>query len=183
MALIVEDGTVVANAESYASVSDADAYCANRGITAWAGYSTAQKEQRLRRATDYMIEMYRQRWKGVRYNASQLLDWPRAYVFLSPALTGPPYPADSVPYSVPNNIVPELVKRACIELALRVKLTEVSGGLLPDQTGPQVLSETVGPISTTYAPYAKQEPQYSSIDAMLAEFLTGNSFNVPLVRV
>lgn len=55
MALIVEDGTAVANAESYASVAFADAYWPLQGGNSdWEGASTADKEAALRRATTYI---------------------------------------------------------------------------------------------------------------------------------
>ena len=43
MSLIVEDGTGLAGAESYVSVTDADTYHDKRGNTAWATLTTAQK--------------------------------------------------------------------------------------------------------------------------------------------
>lgn len=54
MALIVEDGTGLADAESYLSVADADTYHADRNNEAWQDYSTAEKEAALRKATQYI---------------------------------------------------------------------------------------------------------------------------------
>ena len=67
MSLIVEDGSGLAAAESYISVVDADAHHASRGTAeaSWVGLDTDIKEQCLRRATDFMLETYRGRWKGV----------------------------------------------------------------------------------------------------------------------
>jgi hypothetical protein len=50
------------NAESYVSVADADTYHANRGNASWAALTTTQKEQALRKATDYMVGAYQSRW-------------------------------------------------------------------------------------------------------------------------
>src|SRR5712664_1631195 len=81
MALIVEDGTIVSGAESYIGVTDAATYHNNRGNTTFAGLSSdALREQMLRKATDYMQEMYRLRWTGSRVSTQQALDWPRAWV-------------------------------------------------------------------------------------------------------
>jgi hypothetical protein len=44
MALIVEDGTGLANAESYVSVADATTYHANIGNTAWAVYRQSLRD-------------------------------------------------------------------------------------------------------------------------------------------
>jgi hypothetical protein len=81
MALIVEDGTGLANAESYVSVAAATTYHANVGNTAWAAItSDTTKEQLLRKATDYMVAQYRLQYAGCRRYSTQSLDWPRLYV-------------------------------------------------------------------------------------------------------
>ena len=66
MALITEDGTGRADAESYCSVAAADAHHAARGAAAWAALTTEAKEQALRRATDYMGQIYGPLWAGHR---------------------------------------------------------------------------------------------------------------------
>ena len=77
MSLIVEDGTGLANAESLCSVADADTIHAARGNTAWAALTTPQKEQNLRKGTDYMTGKYTTLRAGYRRLATQALDWPR----------------------------------------------------------------------------------------------------------
>jgi len=52
--IIVEDGTGLANANSYASVASADTYHENRGNGTWADAETADKQVALIRATDYI---------------------------------------------------------------------------------------------------------------------------------
>jgi hypothetical protein len=79
MALVVEDGTARADAESYCSVAAADTYHANRGNTVWAALTQTVKEQCLRKATDYMV-VYRNAWDGYRKTTTQALDWPRFMV-------------------------------------------------------------------------------------------------------
>lgn len=55
MTLIVEDGSGVTDAESYASVAFADTYWPLQGGNAdWEGASTSDKEAALRRATRYI---------------------------------------------------------------------------------------------------------------------------------
>ena len=71
MSLEVEDGTGKATAESYISVVDASTYFTARAVTAWAALaSDALREAALRKATEYMIATYRDRWQGVRSYAS-----------------------------------------------------------------------------------------------------------------
>lgn len=65
MALIVEDGTGLPNAESYISVVDTDAYLEARGLSGWASLEVADKESASRRATYYMSAYYGLRRKGL----------------------------------------------------------------------------------------------------------------------
>ena len=65
MAIVVEDGTGKSTAESYISVADASTYHTARGNTAWAALTTdALREAALRKATDFMRQVYRSRWQG-----------------------------------------------------------------------------------------------------------------------
>jgi len=175
MALIVEDGTVVVGAESYLTVSAADTYHANRGNTAWTDLDTPVKEQSLRKATDFMVQNYRTRWAGYRFNVSQPLDWPRAWVPIRDVPSG--YGAFSA--FVSNIIVPDAVKNACAELALKAATAE----LAPDLS--QVVTrEKIGPIEVDYQPYSPQQKRYVAIDGMLALLLLpGSGVSTPLVRV
>lgn len=163
MALITEDGTGRSDAESYASVAEADAYQASRGRTLWSTISEAEKEQALRRATDWMLTEYRSRWQGQRRISTQALDWPRGWVVVDG-------------FSVASDTVPAEVKRACIEMAFRA----ASGDLLADQ-GAQVQSKTVGPISVTYAPGARQSTKYALVDGMVRALLSSGG-SLKLVR-
>ena len=161
MALTVENGTGLATAESYLSVVDADAYHSSRGTAeaSWVGLDEDVKEQCLRRATDFMLQMYRGAWKGVAVKPdTQALDWPRYSV----------YPSDSVLYALPSTAVPTEVQKACAELALRAN----AGGLTSDvaPTG-AVLSEQVGSIAVTYANASTTQIRYIAIDRMLGPLL------------
>jgi hypothetical protein len=159
MALEVEDGTGKANAESYISAADAGTYHTSRGNAAWADLSEPEQEAALRRATDYMLQTYRQRWSGYRKYTTQALDWPRLNVEIrDTTLYGITY--------VETNVVPAEVKRACAELALRA-----SEGALLDDLDPEVTSESVGSISVTYAPGARQIKKYPAIDRLLGAYL------------
>lgn len=154
MALIVEDGTGLANAESYIAVADATTYHAARGNAAWAALaSDTVREQALRRATDYMEGAYGSRWRGDRVSETQALSWPRS-------------DAEFSGFEIASTVVPDAVKRACAELALRAAADD----LLADASA-QVTSETVGPISVTYAPGARQGVAYKAVDAMVSAYL------------
>lgn len=166
MSLIVETGAGASDSESYISVVDAATYHAARGNTSWASLaSDTVREQLLRKATEYMVQAYRQSWKGVRLNLTQALDWPRSGVVVDG-------------YLINSDFVPTEVKRACAELALKASTTT----LAPDVTQ-AVKREKVDVIEVDYADYSSQIVGYRAIDLMLAPYLDGYSgANVRLVR-
>jgi hypothetical protein len=161
MTLIVEDGTKVANAESYCSVAQADSYHAGRSTAdAWDAIDADVRERCLREATDYLTQQYSGRWAGLRANDDQALDWPRDNVPLQDSLQG---------YR-PNNTIPVELVRACAELAIRVSSTP----LLTDQ-GRETQSETVDSISVTYVAGSGRQTKYPTIDGWLRPLLSSGS--------
>jgi hypothetical protein len=174
MSLIVEDGTAKADAESFISVADSITYHDARGNLPWLSITTAQQEEALRRATDFMEEIYRERWAGYRRTSTQRLCWPRAWVPMLDAPSGfgrfyAYYASDSVPIQVQN---------ACAELALRA----AAGDLLADLKRGK-LATNVGGIAVTYDRYDPQETRYKAIDSLLRPFLSVGSGAVRMVRV
>ncbi len=167
-ALIVEDGTGLTNADSYATVAYADTYHENRGNIAWD--TVADKEAALRKATDFMVGKYRLRWAGVRKTLGQALDWPRDIV---PVVDKP---GRYIAY-YSNTIVPVEVMNACVSLALRAATAE----LLADQEQRKV-SVTVGPISTTYDSSSSQGTKYPEIDNMLRPYLQNTGNGIKMIR-
>jgi hypothetical protein len=172
MSLIVETGSGASNSESYISVADASTYHTNRGNSEWAALaSDTVREQALRRATDYMEQVYRLRWLGYRKLESQALSWPRDevqradFTYLNQFAF---YPDDEVPTEVKN---------ACAELALRASTDD----LLPDLTQ-GIIRERVDVLETEYDKYSSQLPRYSAIDRMLMPFLRGSSASRTVVR-
>jgi hypothetical protein len=171
MSLIVEDGTGKADAESYISVADATTYHTNMGNRdAWGSIGNeAAKEAVLRQATSFMSNRYFEQWMGYGTNLTQRLDWPRIGVYTRNRNV------------VANNAIPDQIKAACAELALRA----ASGELEPDMQQ-AVKREKIGPIEVEYDQYSPDTPTYLRIDAMLAEFLSAGGAsgpNMPLMRV
>lgn len=168
MTLIVENGTGLPDAESYISVADADDYFAKRGYTLWATMTEPEKEASLRRATDYMGQVYRLRWSGTRVNGEQALDWPRAFVvrddFEYAGLNGSTIIGGR--FYFPSDEVPKEVKDACAQLAWRAS----SGELAPDLTQ-KVLREKVDVIEVQYDANSPQYTKFRAIDNILAPFL------------
>lgn len=162
MALVVEDGTGRADAESYCSVAAATAYHAARGNAAWAALADdTVREQLLRKATGFMASYG---WKGTRVAGAQALDWPRIGV----AANG---------FLVPSDVVPLAVQQACAELALRA----ASADLAPD-LGPLATRVKVGPIEEEYAEGGRQSTVYVAVSIMLGAYLAGGSGSISLVR-
>lgn len=174
MTIVVETGAGLSTAETYIGVAESLTYHADRGNAAWAALTTAQQEQALRRATEYMMQVYRLRWKGVRMKSTQALDWPRAYVYLEPVITGANL---EFPNLVASNIVPVEVARACAELAL----LSVSGPLLaPLERG--VITESIGPISVTYDKFSPESTRRPAVDGMLRPYLDEFSGTLKAIR-
>jgi hypothetical protein len=165
MALVTEDGTGLANAESYISVADATTRHSAFGNAAWAALaSDTVREQYLRQATAYMVQAYRERWTGYRLTETQALDWPRFDV----CVDGYPVATDEVPADVAN---------ACADLALKA----ASDTLAPDLER-AVVRKKIGPLETEYSPHSPQAKRYRAIDMALAPYLKGSSAMAMLVR-
>jgi hypothetical protein len=174
LAIVIEDGTGKPNAESYASVAFATAYHSDRGNAAWAALSSdIIREQLLRKATGYMEQVYRARWKSFRVTITQSLSWPRAWVPVIDAPSG--YGAG--PTYVANNIVPIEVQQACAELALIASTADLAPAL-PRPT----VRERVGDIDVEYNRYAPEFTRYRAVDMLLGPLLTGSAVSSQLIR-
>lgn len=165
MALIVENGTGLSDAESYASVSDADDYFAKRGNTAWTALTLAEKEHSLRKAAlNYMLPVFYGRWKGQRMSATQRMDFPRIGVI-----------KDTHP--VLSDEIPDELKWANAELAVRAS----QGELISDEER-TVLSEKVGSLQVTYSEHGSKKKQYPGVVALLRPLLGHSGKDIRLVR-
>lgn len=164
MTLTVENGTGLATAESYISVADADARATAFGNTAWTG-TEAAKEAALRRATAYLEQQYRNRWKGTRLLRDQALSWPR-------------YGAEVDGYDIDSTVVPREVANVCADLAAKALTTTLSADV--ERTA---IREKVGPIEVEYSPYSPTSTRYVAVSDALAPFLTGSANCARLVRV
>jgi hypothetical protein len=160
MALVVEDGTGLANAESYLSVADANTYFTKFVNAAWVG-EVPDLEGALRRATQYLDANYRFKGCKLKYTqtSQQALQWPRdAYTMTCLGITWPP----------------AKLQQACAELAVR----SLASDLYKDQDDRAIKSESVGPISTTYAnPTNGGQVRFVIVDDLLAQYTMGSHRN------
>ncbi len=164
MALVVEDGTGLANAESYLSVSAADTYHLNRGHTAWASKTTTEKEVALRKATEYIDARYQSRFKGIVEfpDTPQALQFPRLYIC---GYTG----------------IPVTLERATAEYALRALAAELAPDPVVDPSGLAIVGtrKKVGPIETE-TNFASEGP--GSVKQILRAYPAADMLLVPLLN-
>ena len=147
MALIVEDGTGKATAESYVSVADCGTYCTAHGLTAWTG-TDAAKEVALRNATQYIDTNYA--FKAEKTYVDQALEFPRYFWdWDDPAMNR--------------------LRAACCELAVKA----LSGSLYADVVASQTIKVKVGPIEKTVEPSASGQVRYKQVDSLLKSLVMG----------
>lgn len=135
-AFTVEDGTGLAGANAYVSLSEADDHHAGRAHAGWSSADLASKQAAIVKATDHIELVYGERFIGQRASEAQGLSWPRelAYDRDGNLLEGVPLP----------------VRQACAEFAARA----LTAPLIPDGTA-EVTSESHSAgglsLSLTYA--------------------------------
>lgn len=157
MTIIVEDGTVVANANSYVTLIEADNFFEARGDTVWTSLATDEaKEAALIRGAAYMQQKWRLQWKGSRVNAFQSMDWPRRGVDV-PDFFDPFYRQVNVPLQfqdtvfIGENVVPQEIKDA--QMLLAIAALDSSGALsaqLQPSYGRKTKREKVGSLEVEY---------------------------------
>lgn len=157
MALIIETGAGVANADSYVEIAAADAYHLARGNTAWASASNGNKEIALRNAGIYLDNQYT--FEGMKTAQENSMAWPRYGVI------------DRDGYEISSDVIPTAVKNAQCELALRA----LSGALISDvAANSRVKSQTVDVISIVYETWQSQQNSYSIVDMLLRGLTVGS---------
>lgn len=152
MALVVQDGTGKSDADSYVSVADFKTYCLNRGLSI-AGSSDDILEQKLRLATDYIDSKWR--YSGERLEDDQSTEFPRSSLvdWSNKTITG----------------VPKRVKDACCDMA-HAAIADANLFQTLDRGG-RIKSESVGPISVTYADDAPAGKVYEAAMAKLSPYI------------
>ena len=131
MALIIEDGSGVADANSYGTVAGLQVYADSRGISL--PVVTAELEALLINASDYLLGM-EDRWQGYRVEATQALSFPREGVFLYGSLQ----PSTTIPAALING-------------QYQIAIDYNSGNMLPTGAGRETIKEKVDVIEVEYA--------------------------------
>jgi hypothetical protein len=181
LTLIKEDGTGMADANSYADVADGDAYHdGHLYATAWTGATAANKAVALVMASRLIDLQYQ--FNGLRSVDSQALQWPRVNC-LDPDKAPVPVLTSLLlvdPF-VPPSVIPKALVLATCEMAREL--------LIADRTGPPrgegFKYENVGTTQTGYDK-ADRPPVISRVaQAMLSKYgalVSGQSGTVRLVR-
>ena len=175
MALVIEDGTGVPNANSYVTVEEMRSYALMRGVEL--PDDDAAVEALAIVAMDY-LEAQRSRYQGRQvFPGVQFLQWPREGVVLD------------CHYALPSNIIPRELKAAQMQLAME----SFSGlVLLPSSDGRVVKREKVDVIEVEYATGdeigpggSMSSPSFPAVDALLEPLFNacGGGFFLKTVRV
>lgn len=182
MALIIEDGSIVPNANSYASVANLDDYAALRGITL--PNTDAAKEVLLIKAMDY-IEAQESRFKGYRRTQEQSLSWPRTHVVLyyteRYALVNG-YENIRQGNYWPDNKIPQTLVKAQCQLAVDVMTVDLQPTIAIDSRS--VRRDKVGPLETEYFSSREQlnSPILGKAEGLLANLCTQGMFGLTIGR-
>lgn len=191
--LVVEDGTGLANANSYVSLADADAYFDARShATAWTALVTAGDDDARNRllitATNLIDREAISRyggWLGSPLKSTQRLAWPRAWVPVADPLEIVPatysFGGISGIQYVASDAVPRFIKEATYELAL---LTATEDRTL-DPQGQGITAVSVGPVSVSFDKSGREvrKPLGPNVLALLLPYLANGGGHARIERV
>lgn len=158
MTVTVEDGTIVANANSYDSVANIEAYAAARGVT------LTGTEVLIHKAMDW-LEI--QPFQGYKKTSTQSLQWPRNGVVIDN-------------YAFATDEIPNDLKNALASLCM-----EIFAGNNPNAPVARATKKTkVGPIEIEYSDNASDSVITPSVTNPLNKLLAsgGNGFEFSVDR-
>lgn len=162
MALVVETGEGLADANSYVSVEQFNAY--RQGLYGASASETPELvEAALRRATMYVDLRYVDKWIGYRTTGRvQALAWPRT-------INNRAYREFIGIDEIPREIIQATCEAAIRELAS-------PNSLMPDYNpSERIVRERVGPIETEYAKSGSSLPQVPLIDNLLRSLVSASA--------
>ena len=184
LTLVKEDGTGLANANSYASAADGDAFHEGHvWASSWTGATTGTKESALVMATRFIDACYQ--FGGHKANDDQALQWPRARCLDPDKWQGNP---DSILDSArgsyfDDDVIPAALKNATIEFARELIKSDSTNA----PTGQGIKEFTVtGATKVVYDKKYTQPVVPRTVQLMLmklGEYLDRKSGSVRLVRV
>lgn len=163
--LTIEDGTVVAGANSFVTVAECRTYCSERGLEL--PVNDLQVEKLLILSVDYITSLETD-FQGFRAYLEQELPFPRLGV--------------TVHGNDLSGLIPKTLKNAQSRLAFDFSQDD----LFATGSGREVLQEGVGPLKVVYAQTGNTAPQVEPVAAIallkpLFSFAAGSAF-IPNVR-
>lgn len=147
MALVIEDGTRVAGANSYVSWTDYTAWADARGIDITQHNQQSHIEQHILRAMDYFENLA---FIGRKASQEQPLQWPRTEVVIDT-------------YAIDAYTIPQQVKNAIFEITKSID----DGDFALDPSDRQTVSEKIGDIQVTYSAAAGMKKLTPAISTQL----------------
>lgn len=174
VSLIIEDGSIVPNANSYVTVDEIIDYAEARGVTLDGSSPLVEDKITIMaiNAMDY-LESLSLKYKGEQvFPDTQSLAFPRKHVFIGNRV-------------LPMDSIPREMKRAQCQLCIYI-----SSGitLLPvNNSEAFVTREKIGPIETEYSEAVKlalgSQPNMPLVDSILEPLLRPDAFALTSVRV
>lgn len=165
MALTIEDGTGLADADSLVAVADVTTYLSARYTTSqlatWTAGSSGDKEIWTRQACQFLALTYGPSIKGKRANETQALPLPRAGM------------ADDDGFLIEDDAIPQAFIDAQCELTLRAASGRLDADATASASGITSESASVGGISesVSYAGVKATQSTYTIVDRILAPYL------------
>jgi len=154
MALTVEDGTLIADANTYINEADADTYFTAHGSpSAWTAATTAAKEAALLYAATHLDHAYD--WTGDVVSLTQTMAWPRAGA------------EDDEERRPTQSDIPQGVIDAQCELALAHIANALNATF---ERGGQIQRQRAGSVEIEYSPGASMEPSMPHVTRLLGGF-------------
>ena len=156
--IIVEDGTVVPGANSYASEAELTTYAADRGVTL-----TAATDVLLIKAMDYIESLA---FIGDKHKESQPLQWPRDEVYIDR-------------YYIERETIPKELKNGVYTAALAIDAELDPLRIIERATK----REKVDVIEVEYMDSAAAQPIVKTINAAMRKILAGGGSSTTTFEV
>lgn len=158
MALIVEDGSNVANANSYNTVAEIRTFASLRGLSL--PVDDSDVEILAIKATDY-LEGFRDKYRGSKTNVGQALQFPRIGVTVDGQL-------------IDSDVIPQVLKDAHAMASIEANTTD----LLPDAVQ-SVKKKKVDVIEIEYQDSTSSRSKgFAKVDIYLDPLLRSSSYPV-----
>ena len=162
--LIIENGSIVAGADSYATAAELVTYAANYGLTIPG--TEAEQEALLRRA---YLQMNTLPWKGWAVNRDQTGAWPR-------------YGVLSNGYELPSDAIPRQVKQCQMAMAGEIHADDIDPPEL--RKGAVIKDRVEGAVERQYgaAKLSVSTPVAGRQSLANVAGLLESSWQIPMVR-